>query len=74
MRFTQLFLAATTAVLALSVPTKIKKRGHKLRFFGVNESGAEFGNQNLPGVYGQDYTWYNLSTIPVRVFLQHISV
>ncbi|MCJ1432244.1 hypothetical protein MMC27_001600 [Xylographa pallens] len=64
MRFTQIFLAATTAALALSVPTKLKKRGHKLRFFGVNESGAEFGNQNLPGVYGHDYTWYDLSTIP----------
>jgi len=26
-------------------------------FFGVNESGAEFGNGNIPGVLGTDFIW-----------------
>ncbi|KAG6862567.1 hypothetical protein C0995_000115 [Termitomyces sp. Mi166 len=35
----------------------------KFRFFGVNESGAEFGNQNIPGVLGTDYTWPSPSSV-----------
>lgn len=31
------------------------KRVSKFQFFGVNESGAEFGNGNLPGALGTDY-------------------
>lgn len=61
MRFVSIFAAAATAALALAAPAE--KRGSRLRFFGVNESGAEFGEGNLPGVYNKDYTWYNLSTI-----------
>lgn len=33
------------------------------QFFGVNESGAEFGNLNIPGVLGTDYTWPSPSSI-----------
>ncbi|KAK7678575.1 hypothetical protein QCA50_018447 [Cerrena zonata] len=35
----------------------------KFQFFGVNESGAEFGNLNIPGVLGTDYTWPSPSSI-----------
>jgi len=35
----------------------------KFQFFGVNESGAEFGNTNIPGVLGTDYTWPSPSSI-----------
>ena len=63
MRIFSLLLVSVTSGLALTAPTK--KRGSRLRFFGVNESGAEFGNGNLPGVYNHDYTWYDLSTIDV---------
>ena len=49
-----------TAALALAAPTK---RASKLQFFGVNESGPEFGEGNLPGTYGKDYIWPTLSTI-----------
>ncbi|TDL25485.1 endoglucanase [Rickenella mellea] len=35
----------------------------KFKFFGVNESGAEFGNGNIPGVLGTDYTWPSPSSI-----------
>lgn len=38
----------------------------KFKFFGVNESGAEFGNQNIPGILGTDYTWPSPSSIDVR--------
>ena len=31
-----------------------KKRVPKLKFFGVNESGPEFGNTNLSGTKGKD--------------------
>jgi len=27
------------------------------QYFGVNESGAEFGQTTIPGVLGTDYTW-----------------
>jgi len=35
----------------------------KFKYFGVNQSGAEFGNQNIPGVLGRDYTWPSPSSI-----------
>lgn len=63
MRFSTLLMAAGTASVALSSPiTSIAKRVSKLQFFGVNESGPEFGTGNIPGVYGTDYTWPTLST------------
>lgn len=34
--------------------------------FGVNESGPEFGNKNLPGTLNKDYVWPTLSTVDVR--------
>ncbi|KAK0113224.1 hypothetical protein ONS95_014919 [Cadophora gregata] len=34
-----------------------------LQWLGVNESGAEFGQTNIPGVLGTDYTWPLTSTI-----------
>ncbi|KAG5637147.1 hypothetical protein H0H81_005631 [Sphagnurus paluster] len=37
----------------------------KFKYFGVNQSGAEFGNQNIPGVLGTDYTWPAPSSIDV---------
>lgn len=36
-------------------------------WFGVNESGAEFGNTNIPGVLGTDYTWPNTSAIQILI-------
>ncbi|KAL1739663.1 glycoside hydrolase superfamily [Schizophyllum fasciatum] len=35
----------------------------KFDYFGVNQSCAEFGNQNIPGVLGTDYTWPSPSSI-----------
>lgn len=47
--------------------------GRKLQFWGMNESGAEFGTA-IPGVYGKDYTWYNLSTYDVRLLQTYIKM
>ncbi|KAL5486293.1 hypothetical protein ACEPAI_7339 [Sanghuangporus weigelae] len=35
----------------------------KFQFFGVNESGAEFGQNVIPGADGTDYTWPSPSSI-----------
>ncbi|KAF7374834.1 Glycoside hydrolase family 5 protein [Mycena sanguinolenta] len=35
----------------------------KFKFFGVNESGAEFGNTVIPGTLGKDYTFPAPSSI-----------
>ncbi|KAI0636253.1 endoglucanase [Trametes polyzona] len=35
----------------------------KFKFFGVNESGAEFGNNVIPGALGKEYTWPAPSSI-----------
>jgi endoglucanase len=58
MRFNELFLVASTAMLAVAAPaTGKKKRAKTFQFFGVNESGAEFGNTAIPGQLNKDYTW-----------------
>lgn len=33
--------------------------------FGSNESGAEFGSDNIPGVLGTDYIWPNTTAISI---------
>ncbi|KAF9468040.1 endoglucanase [Collybia nuda] len=38
-------------------PTSSVCAGSKFKFFGVNQSGAEFGNTKIPGVLGTDYIW-----------------
>lgn len=52
------------AALAFAAPTK---RASNFQFFGVNEAGPEFGEGNLPGVYGTDYTWPTPSTIDTLI-------
>jgi len=61
-----MLLVASTAVLAVAAPAteRKKKRAFKhFTYFGVNESGAEFGNTALPGQLGKDYTFPPDSTI-----------
>jgi endoglucanase len=40
----------------------------KFTYFGVNEAGAEFGNTNVPGVLGTDYTWPTEDSIDVSLY------
>ncbi|PSN68918.1 endo-beta-1,4-glucanase [Corynespora cassiicola Philippines] len=61
MRFLSALLVAATAGLAIAAP--VTKRASKFKFFGVNESGPEFGNKNFPGVKNKDYVWPTTSTI-----------
>ena len=67
MHFQSVLAAVVFTTLALAAPSHHKKKGGKLEFIGVNESGPEFGATNLPGDYGTDYTWPTLSTIDTFV-------
>jgi endoglucanase len=67
MRFVSILLAAATASIAVAAP--VEKRAKRFKFFGVNESGPEFGNKNFPGVKGKDYVWPTFSTIDVSTEL-----
>lgn len=71
MRFLNIVLGAVAVTSAVAAPTtssdaSIVKRKSKFLFTGVNESGAEFGQGNIPGTLGKDYTWPVHSTIDVR--------
>jgi endoglucanase len=57
-----LLAAAALVSTAFAAPTE-QKRASKLKWFGINESGAEFGEKVIPGVYGKEYTWYDTKTI-----------
>ena len=68
MRFGNILVAASTFVLAVAAPTvEKKKRASKFQWFGVNESGAEFGSGSIPGQLGKDYTWPVDSSIDTLV-------
>jgi hypothetical protein len=56
-------LAVATLATVFAAPTAEKRQTRKLKWFGINESGAEFGDTVIPGVYGKQYTWYDLKTI-----------
>ena len=76
MHLGSMLLVASTAVLAVVAPaTEKKKRAlKKFTYFGVNESGAEFGNGNLPGQLNKDYTWpltYGFPILPCRVIVSY---
>ncbi|ESK89100.1 glycoside hydrolase family 5 protein [Moniliophthora roreri MCA 2997] len=74
-----LALFATSAIAVPTASTNVKREtrtvtapaplasectdAHTFTYFGVNESGAEFGNQNIPGELGTDYTWPSPSSI-----------
>jgi endoglucanase len=68
MRFGNLLVTASTVVLAVAAPAvEKKKRTSKFQWFGVNESGAEFGSGSIPGQLGKDYTWPVDSSIDTLV-------
>ncbi|CAG8952922.1 hypothetical protein HYFRA_00007636 [Hymenoscyphus fraxineus] len=62
MRFSTPLLAASLTASALASPLT-SKRATTFQFFGVNESGAEFGQGNLPGTLERDYIWPSTSAI-----------
>lgn len=76
MKFTNVVLAASAASVACAYPrgrdvipnkqaASIKKRSNGFTWLGVSESGAEFGEGNVPGTLGTDYIWPETSKIQV---------
>ncbi|KAJ5487658.1 hypothetical protein N7530_001958 [Penicillium desertorum] len=63
MRLDHIALLAAVAGSAAAAPAKNAKRASPFQWFGTSESGAEFGENNLPGVYGKDYYFPDASTI-----------
>ncbi|CAG7953796.1 unnamed protein product [Penicillium nalgiovense] len=63
MRFDHIALLAAVAGSAAAAPAKNAKRASPFQWFGTSESVAEFGEDNLPGVYGKDYYFPDASTI-----------
>jgi endoglucanase len=55
MRLENIFLGLASATTVLAAPNLAKRAG--FTFTGVNVAGGEFGNKNLPGQLGKDYTW-----------------
>ena len=51
--------------LSLTHASPLKKRVKNFQWFGINESGAEFGQTNLPGTLGTDYTFPSNTSISV---------
>lgn len=72
-----LALATATGVLSAATATATSTSAADVtcpgatpfEFFGVNESGAEFGNTVIPGTLGTDYTWPETTSIDVGVVL-----
>jgi aryl-phospho-beta-D-glucosidase BglC (GH1 family) len=59
-------ILAAAALVSSAFAAPYEKRQNstrKLKWFGINESGAEFGEKNFTGVYGKEYIWYDLNTI-----------
>lgn len=70
MHFSSISLAVSTAtgvVSATSFGYEKRASNSTLQWFGVNESGAEFGNTAIPGQLGKDYTWPNNSAIDILI-------
>ncbi|TBU53312.1 endoglucanase [Dichomitus squalens] len=55
--------ATTTATSPTSSSSLCPGTRTKFSYFGVNESGGEFGNTVIPGELGKDYTWPSPSSI-----------
>ncbi|KAJ5208407.1 hypothetical protein N7449_002786 [Penicillium cf. viridicatum] len=63
MRLDQIALLAAVAGSAAAAPANHAKRASPFKWFGASESGAEFGETNLPGVWGTDYIFPDASAI-----------
>lgn len=60
------FLSTAGLVIGAS-HEKASKRAGSFQWFGSNESGAEFGSGDIPGVYGTDYTFPNTTAIQILI-------
>jgi len=51
------------SIAALLSSATAQNTTKKLKWFGINESGAEFGEKNFTGIYGKEFIWYDLNTL-----------
>ena len=70
MRFTDLIVSAAAVHAAAAAPgrdghNRKRQGGGGFDFTGVNQAGAEFGQDTLPGQLGKHYTWPVPSAIDV---------
>ncbi|KAF2434755.1 endo-beta-1,4-glucanase [Tothia fuscella] len=62
------FLVAALAASVLAFPlekksTSVTEASKAFEWFGVNESGPEFGEKKFPGIKDKDYVWPKFDTI-----------
>lgn len=76
MKFLNILLGIAAAGSALAAPicdaptsTTKNKRATKFQFVGVNQSGAEFGKDSLPGQLNRHYIWPAKSSIDVSLLV-----
>ncbi|GFF22475.1 probable endo-beta-1,4-glucanase B [Aspergillus udagawae] len=67
MKFGNLVLIAAAAGSAVAAPAKEQKRASVFQWFGSNESGAEFGQNTIPGSYGKEFIFPDPSTISTLI-------
>ncbi|KAL2862778.1 glycoside hydrolase family 5 protein [Aspergillus lucknowensis] len=65
MKLTALYAVVSAGSTVMATPVERQQAG--LRWFGANEAGAEFGEANLPGTDGVEYTWPNLDAIDALI-------
>lgn len=64
---TKAAVTTTTKTTTSTKPaTSTPSSSGKFKWFGINESGAEFGQGIFPGTLGKDYIFPSTSTIGVR--------
>lgn len=59
--------ATSSTKAAVAAASSGSTAAGKLRWIGASESGAEFGQGNLPGVVGTDYTFPNTTAIQTLI-------
>ncbi|KAB8076197.1 glycoside hydrolase superfamily [Aspergillus leporis] len=68
MKFRNLFFAAVAgSAIAAPLAKEQTKRASVFQWFGTNESGGEFGENNLPGTWGKDYIFPDPAAITTLI-------
>ncbi|USP76691.1 glycoside hydrolase family 5 protein [Curvularia clavata] len=55
--------SSAPAAAAAAGSSSASQASGKLKWFGINESGPEFGEANLPGLYNKDYIWIDTKQV-----------
>lgn len=63
----------TTSTIATTTPTSTPSVPGKFKWFGINQSGAEFGEKIYPGTWGKEFIFPSRETIQVCLFFLYSS-